>query len=47
MLSIAGIVVMVGGQIGYFTLHYFRRGSAQHWFMDVLRGKWAITAVRW
>ena len=41
-----GIVPMVGGSRGYFTLHCFRRGACQHFFMLTINGKWSIMAVK-
>ena len=47
-LSMAKIGMMVGAQLGYFTLNCFRRGAVQHWLMITLRGKWATTVIkRW
>lgn len=43
----AWIVLIVNGEIGYFTLHCFRRGGAQHQFMFTIHGKWSISAVKW
>ena len=46
-MDLANIITMVGGSLGYYTLHFFRRGAVQHFFMLIINGKWSIVAVKW
>ena len=46
-MELANTTPMVGGSPGYFTLHCFRRGACQHYFMLTINGNWSIMAVKW
>jgi hypothetical protein len=36
------------GILGNFSTHYFRRGSAQYWFMFAPVGqRWTLAKIRW
>ena len=45
-LDLANTIPMVGDSLGHHTLHCFRRGAVQHFFMLTINGKWYVMAIK-